>query len=430
MTPPEPRLPHPPMFEAFPFSAAVRLLAPDDIRATQAQMDAFRRFASVGDPLADAVVAMFGQLPTGRGRRMFEQALDHGIETVTDPPTALVDLFADLDAVPYWLDYDQLAQGARTFGRCGLRSAVVVMPGLSLYGGYLASRADKVLVTTGDLDAMAPRRLAETASWTCDLIAPDGLERFGDGFKGVVRVRLMHAMVRAGMKRRPDWDYPAWDHPINQIQMAGTLILFSLFNIIGARALGLRFSKQETAALFHLWRYVGHILGVDSALIPVTEADAWRLLWLEAATEFLPDEDSTRLAQAMLSAMPDYALPPRLRSSNLARRAVTNYVGSYSRLILGKGNADHLGAPDNKLFQAAVLATAATTFATETVRPVVPGLTRRRERHGYRAQRRLLDSAIRTNHGDRTYGRHDRLAAPTQPRQAYPSLRSARAEIR
>ena len=57
-------------------------------------------------------------------------------------------------------------------------------------------------------------------------------------------------------------------------------------------------------------------------------------MWLEAATKFLPDEDSTR--------------PARLRDLRLARWATINLVGSCSRLILGKANAEI--APDNKLF--------------------------------------------------------------------------------
>jgi mpaB/rubber oxygenase-like protein len=411
----EQRLPHPPALTAFPLNLAVRLLSPGDIRATPEQLAEFRRFASVGDPLADAVVAMFRELPAGRGRAMFEQALTHGIDTVPHAPTALVDFFTEVDTVPYWLDHDQLVLGARTLSRCGLHSAVLVMPGLSLYGGYLASRADKVLVATGDLDRMAPRRLAETASWTMDVISPGGLDRFGTGFTGVLRVRLMHALVRAGMHRRRDWDYANWDHPVNQVQLAGTLILFSLFNLLGARVLGLRFSRKEKAAVFHLWRYVGHLMGVHHALLPVTEADAWRLMWLEAASEFRPDADSTRLAEAMLSAMPDYVLPPRWRTSRLARWAVVNYVGSFSRLVLGRDNADHLGAPNNPLFQAAVLATTAVTFVGELGRYVVPGATRRRANRGYRRQRAMIDNAMRAHRGDRGYRRHDTLSSASHP---------------
>ncbi|MEV6106029.1 oxygenase MpaB family protein [Streptomyces sp. NPDC051940] len=409
---PEPQagpLPHPPFLATLPFRLALRLYAPGDIRATAQQLTAFRDFATAGDPLADAVVAMFRRLPPGRGRALFEQAVEHGIGALPEPPPELVDFFAHVDAVPYWLDPDRLAHGVRTQARTGLYAGVVVLPGLSLYGGYLASRIDKVLLRTGDLESMAPRRLAETATWTTDLVAPGGLDRFGPGFKGILRVRLMHALVRRGLSRRPDWDFAAWDHPVNQIQLAGTLLQFSLMALTGTRALGLRFSARDKAGLFHFWRYIGHVMGIDPRLLPATEADAWRLLWLVAATELQPDEDAGRLAGALLSAMPGYALPARWQRSARARHALTAYVGSYSRLVLGKDNADRLGAPDSKAFQAAVLATTALTFGVETLRRLTPGGTRLAARVGYLSIRRMVDRGMRDHHGDLAFDRHDRL---------------------
>ena len=87
-------------------------------------------------------------------------------------------------------------------------------------------------------------------------------------------------------------------------------------------------------------------------------------------------------------------------------------------MVLGKRNADHLDAPDSKLFQAAVLATAVVTFAAETVRRVIPGATRLSEQFGHRAQRVMLTNAMHTHRGDRGFRRHDNLPAPEQTRVA------------
>jgi ER-bound oxygenase mpaB/B'/Rubber oxygenase, catalytic domain/Nitrile hydratase, alpha chain len=97
------------------------------------------------------------------------------------------------------------------------------------------------------------------------------LGRFEAGFKGALRVRLMHAMVRSGMNRRPDWNYADWDQPVNQSTLAGTLLLFSLGNVLGSQALGLRFNRREKDAVFHLWRYIGYLLGVDVEVLPTSE---------------------------------------------------------------------------------------------------------------------------------------------------------------
>lgn len=394
------KLPDPPFLSGFPMNVFMRLLAPGDVRATVAQRESFRRFANMGDPLADAVVAMMQRLPTGEGRRMFETAVDQGIDAVEDPPEELVAFFAQVDDRPYWLDQAKLDLAVRVTMRTGLWGIALALPGLALTGGYLASKADKPLVGTGDLRRMAPRRLNETATWFIDVTSPDGLDRFAPGFTGTLRVRLMHAMVRAAMARRDDWDFAAWDHPVNQVQLAGTLMLFSLANLAGCQAMGVKFSRRERDAVFHFWRYVGLLMGVHPELIPATEDDTWRLFWLEADTEFLPDQDSYRLAQALHAGPPD--------EDPLTALART-YLSSYSRLVLGRSHADQLGLPDNKPLQAAVLATSAINRMFE-LRRFIPGATRLSEELGQWSRRRFVERGFAATGGDRTYRRHDALA--------------------
>lgn len=392
-------LPHPAWMTRFPYNLT---LARRDIRATPAQVEAFRRYAGIGDPLADAVVVMMRERP--HTRRLFEQAVEEGIGAVADAPRPLVELFAQIDAEPYWLDRKQLAHGARVVGRSGMLGALV-LGHLALMGGYLASRADKTLVRTGDLDSMAPRRLAETAAWWVDVTSPDGLSRYGKGTKDTLRVRIMHAQVRTMMAKRDDWNHAEWDHPVNQVQLAGTLLLFSLAFLTGARVLGVQFSPKDREAVLHLWRYVGHLVGVAPELLPMTEKDAWRLFWLEGATEFQPDEDSQRLAQALLAAGPTLLLRGRWQYVPYARSALVNYGASYSRIVLGKQNADFLGLPDTRLFQAAVLATGALNFALETARRTTPGATRVWERLGHTTRSRAVRRLVRHAAGDETYSR-------------------------
>lgn len=421
MTLADERLPHPEWMTRPPFSVALRVFARADVRATPAQLAAFRRFAAAGDPLADAVAEMMRTMPAGEGRRLFEQAVSHGIGSLPDPPRPLAEFFAQVHAVPYWLDRAQLDRGSKVIGRTGLPGLILVMPMMGLYGGYLASRANKTLLRTGDLDGMAPRRLAETANWWVDVTSPGGLDRFAPGFTGVLRVRIMHAQVRAAMLRRPDWDVEAWDHPVNQIQLAGTLMLFSLVMLLGSRILGMRFSAADRAAAFHLWRYVGYLMGVHPGLLPVTEEDAWRLFWLEGATEFRPDADSARLARALLAASPRLLLPPRWKGSARAARMLVNCQGSYARLSLGRQNADMLGAPDTRGYRVAVVATAAGIFALETVRCLVPGATRLSERIGQRQRAALISRLVSEQQGDRGYRRHDVLQQPgSQPSGSQP----------
>ena len=413
----------PPLFREFPFNIGLRMLAPGDIRPTPEQRERYRLFARMGDPLADDLVAAFRRLPAGAGRAQFETALEHGIAAVDNPMPELVTFFAAVDARPYWVNQKKLDYAARVTARIGMVAGFTSMSMFSLMGGYLAARADKTLVQTGDLEAMAPRRLAETLTWTVDVTAPGALERFAPGFTSTLRVRLMHAMVRAGMSRRPDWDFDDWDHPGNQSTMAGTLMLFSLGNVVGSQALGVQFSRRDKDALYHFWRYVGFLLGVDAELLPADEADTWRLLWLQADYEFRPDDDSTRLGEALRAALGPLAVGDSGHpAAQAARTVTTELLCAYSRLILGPSNADALHLPDNKIAQVMVAGMVATNFTLRYPMRFVPGLDRVWESVGRRNIERFAGHALRRNRGDRTYRRHDDLggvaSGPRKPKAA------------
>lgn len=396
-------LPHPAMFQRYPMKLATHL-ASTDMRASPAQIAAFRTYATQGDPLADAVVLEMRTLPAGQGRRLFEQALERGIQSVPDAPPALRALFASVDAVPFWLDADKLKLGAETIQRTGLMGAYGALVDVSLMGGYLARRALKVLVRTGEIGGKVPRRIAETALWWMSVTETDGLARFADGFKNTLRVRITHAQIRAAMNADKHWDHADWDSPVNQPQMAGTQLLFSLIGLLGMRVMGFRFTSQEVDAVIHLWRYVGHLIGVHSDLIPASEDDAWRLMWLLAATEFQPDQDSRLLAQALTDALPPlHGVNQDSPVGKVLGTAVKHYHSALSRLVLGSDNADALGLSHQPLFSAAVVSAGIANFGLESLRKTLPGATALSVRFGRTSRRFAIN----------------RLAPPLQPNMSF-----------
>ena len=406
----------PPLFREFPFNVWVRLLAPGNIRPTAEQRYSYRRFTQMGDPLADDLVEAFRRMPAGVGRAQFETAIERGIDAVENPMPELVAFFEQVDNRPYWVDQKKIDYAVRVSARVGLFPSLTALSMFSLMGGYLASRADKTLVATGDLEAMAPRRLAETLNWVVDVTAPNALERFAPGFTSTLRVRMMHAMVRAGMARRPDWDFEDWDYPVNQSTMAGTLMLFSLGNVLGSQALGVQFSRKDKDALYHFWRYVGYLLGLDHELLPADEADTWRLLWLQADYEFRPDADSLRLGQALKSALGPLAIGSSPHpAAAVGRKLATEILCAYSRLILGSANADALELPDNKMAQVAVAGLAATNFAARYPIKIVPGLDRVAEAVGRYTIEKFAKQTMSLHRGDRKYSRHDKLGTTSRP---------------
>jgi hypothetical protein len=402
------RLPDPELFRQGGFRLASRLFAEGDVRVTAPQVEWLRGFAQAEDPLADAVVAWMYAQPAGEGRKLFERALAEGIGALESPPAELVAFFRDVEATPYWVDNARLERGARAITRTGLLG-LFPLADMSLMGGYLASRATKALVATGEIEFMATKRLVETATWWIDVTTPGTLKHGKKGYASALRVRLVHAHVRKAMNGRDDWDYAAWDRPINQVQTTGTLLLFSLVFVFGTQLLGVRYSDRERADILHLWRYVGWLMGVDEELLPADEEDAWRMLWLLAATEFIPDDDSKRLAKALLKTHGDVGEGRGAVGKVLSHVSVRVH-SSISRLVLGKANADFLELPNDPVAQLAILAVAGVNFASETFRPFIPGATALQERIGRAGRRTYVKRLSRIFSPDTTYAQHMRAA--------------------
>src|SRR5437870_12302008 len=77
------------------------------------------------DPLADEVASAFGRLAPGIGRKMLDAALAGGVRSIAGAPQALRDLFAQLEDVPLWVDWDQLDVAGATHRRTGRTGGLV-----------------------------------------------------------------------------------------------------------------------------------------------------------------------------------------------------------------------------------------------------------------------------------------------------------------
>ena len=253
------------------------------------RVDRFGAFLGEGDPLADEAVRALAAYPTGARQAMVDRALDAGIDAVSDAPDALRALFAQLDRVPFWVDPARLDRGGAAFLRSGLLGGMV-LGAYSLVAGYCSPAGNKPLAFSGRLAQDAPRRLAETGRFVQAVSSPGGLGRFGDGFKAMVKVRLVHASVRQMLVRSPRWNTPAWGLPINQYDMSGTTLLFSFIVLDGLDKMGFQLTADERADFMHLWRYGAYLIGVHDELRCATEAEGRALGSLcDLGEELMPE---------------------------------------------------------------------------------------------------------------------------------------------
>ncbi|HZX42369.1 MAG TPA: oxygenase MpaB family protein, partial [Myxococcaceae bacterium] len=236
----------------------------------------------------------------------------------------------------------------------------------------------------------APRRLSETSRFVSLVYQPGSLGPGAPGWVAAARVRLMHAQIRRLLRASPRWEAKAWGDPINQVDMAGTVLLFSLVLVDGLRMLGFRIGREECEEVLHLWRIAGWVLGVEQELLCATEPEA-RLLWeLLEATQEPPDADSAALAAALLESPLHEARFPEERARAERFLPVAYGIG---RHLIGGRYADALGYPRTPW---RLVAPALRTLISGTGRVVgrLPGIDRLALEAGLRYWRRTVELGL------------------------------------
>ena len=138
------------------------------------RVDRLGEFLLRVDPLADAVVEAIEAMPAGAGWALFRRAAQSGIANTPDAPDAMRALFAQVERVPVWVDWETLDRGGAVLRRAGPLGGIVL--GMkSLVLGYSSPGGNKPLVLSGRLEEQAGRRLAETARFVQATIAPGGM---------------------------------------------------------------------------------------------------------------------------------------------------------------------------------------------------------------------------------------------------------------
>ena len=307
------------------------------------RVDRLGHFLTKVDEPADRVVDAIEYLPRGEGWRLFEQGLRGGSRAIPGAPAAMRDLLNVVAEIPAWVDWPTCDRGGEMLMRVGVLGGAV-LGSQSLVLGYASPAGNKPLVLSGRLKEQALKRLNETARFVQAVCRPGGMRPFADGWQITVKVRLIHAQVRRMILRSGKWDDSAWGAPINQHDMAGTTLLFSIAIMDGLRKLGVRIDSEEGERYIHLWRWVGRVIGVDHALLPVSEQDARRLADLIAATMAPPDQDSRDLTKALFDAAWEGAVTPKQRR-DAARRIL--FGTTLCRALVGDEMADQLHVPRN-----------------------------------------------------------------------------------
>jgi len=266
-----------------------------------------RRFARAyydADPVAEAFVdeVYLGGIGPKAGRAMLDQALEQGVDSITDAPPSLVRLFEEFETLPDWYDRKQVELGAKVFRRWG--TSVFSFATTSTLEMYSESSIAKPLSYAGGYagDA-AHKRQMETVRFWIDVSDPGGLDAGARGRATAMRVRVMHVFIRRKLMQRPEWDLEAWGVPISIGDASLTLMGGSVVPALALWTVGHQTTKREIEATLQFWRYVGHLLGVQPDWYPRNFEESVQLMYAAFVKRaYLAGEDGEELVESYLPA--------------------------------------------------------------------------------------------------------------------------------
>lgn len=225
---------------------------------------------------------------------------------------------------------------------------ILILHCYSLPFCYAAKKGVQVLALTGRLVDNAPRRIIEVSQMIVDVMQAGGLTSAdGRGRRTLQKVRLMHAAVRHLASTSDKWN-KAWDLPINQEDLAATLMSFSWVVVDGLSKLGVDLSTAQQGAWLHCWQIIGEQLGLREDVIPVDMNSAQALAMAFQRRQYGECPEGKLTTSALIAAMQN-VLPGNL---------LNPLPGVFLRHFMGEENAALLGVDsvaDQALFAVATL---------------------------------------------------------------------------
>ncbi|KAK5821064.1 hypothetical protein F5H01DRAFT_412209 [Linnemannia elongata] len=313
-----------------PFAAITETLQPGqrfqfwdyDIMWTEMHLPASRLepLRKIGDPLADNALEV---LKVKQGEDAFRALIAYVSQPEEKQESSAPRLLMQqLMTVPEWVNWEQVKRGQEVYWRYCLFISHALLH-FSLAGGFSVPKITKVLNSTGYLSGKKTKeRVLETSQFVLDVVHSIDYLQPGTGvaWESIVQVRFLHASVRARLSkisRAHSKYYNVEEHgvPINQEDLLATMFSFSntMWRVMDFK-LGVHMTTQEREDYLHLWRYIGHMMGVDDVLGAARtpeRADAC----LESIVLHLtdPDDESGRMCATLLQNMaPKPTIPVKI----------------------------------------------------------------------------------------------------------------------
>ena len=298
---------------------------------------------TVGDPLADAMVADLAELDHEESSRLIKLGMHGGDESAwRAAPASVREFFVSISEPPDWVDLPSFLPGCRMFHR-NTRLVLAAMVGGVLVEGFSTNIARSFFLT-GKLRDQGVRRLKQNNRHMLEIFMPGGMERHNDGWTHSVRVRLVHARIRQLIAKSGEWDIGELGTPISAAHVGFAVAAFSARCLQHLHKLGAKFGEEERRSFMAVWRYSGYLMGIPESILYRDEAEALEIYRIGLVCEPPPSLESIALSSSLINSAPLFAGMTEIQ----ARRKLAGYIGEVSRALIGNELADELRYPEGR----------------------------------------------------------------------------------
>jgi hypothetical protein len=267
--------------------------------------EALDRWRVTGDPPADACIARSLARRVGPGAISDLIATLMRGETRDDP--VIDDYLARSPGLPDRAEPDAILRAQFFFVQ--QRQAVYeVLCFAALPESYCNVAVADLLRRQSSLADDPTRRVSRAAQFVQEVLTPGGLDDGSPGRVAIQRVRLLHAALRAQVGSQLE-HASAGGVPLNQEDLAGTLLTFSWLTVIRLARYGVPVSPAQARDLAHTWNVVGSLLGIAEELLPDNADDAATLLGAIRRRHYGSSAAGRALTAQLLSAYGPWVSP-------------------------------------------------------------------------------------------------------------------------
>lgn len=260
----------------------------------------------IADPLADTVIKeIVAEKGTQEARRLFDLLIRNVEMPLDEFPPLIQDYLNQTKQLPSWTDWNKVALAHELFLDHGPKFLICLYY-KSLPILYSCANGAKVLVKTSRLTNQTDdikiftRRIAETGQFLMDVMTSGQLKTAAKGIKTTQKIRLIHASIRHFIQQN-QWDESALGKPINQEDMAITLMTFSISLIDALQQFGIEEDQNKLDAFLHTWTAIGALLGVHEDLLPSNLEQARTLINTIQQRQSKESEAGKLLTKALIS---------------------------------------------------------------------------------------------------------------------------------